>query len=278
MNQSDLKDKVKLNYIGTCPVCGKGRMLQGSAGWTCNHFHDWEDMCSFTIFGSYNGYALTEEDAVCLITVGETGQCTFISQRGKPFTGKLMLVDDKVRMVPDNKVLDVPCPLCGGKIREVQGGWMCERYTMDDVTHCPLYLPKLILGRTVTEEEALQLLDKGRTDVLDSFVAKGKPFSSCLVIDNTKGWRIDGRICTCPKCGGDVYAGKKAYNCSNNTNKDVQCDFVIWRSINFHKVTPQEVELLCSGGRTGLLDFMTKSGKHMSRSMMLDDHFNVKLI
>ena len=63
MDQKDIKDKVVLNYIGTCPVCGKGRMLQGSAGWTCNHFKDWEDKCSFTIFGMYSGHVVTEEEA-----------------------------------------------------------------------------------------------------------------------------------------------------------------------------------------------------------------------
>jgi len=278
MDQSDLRDKVKLNYIGTCPVCGKGQMLQGSAGWTCNHFKDWTELCRFTIFGSYSGYVLEEKDAVDLITKGSTDIHQFRTMEGVPYKGRLCLSEGKVKVVPLHRELAVRCPLCGGKVIETQGGWMCKNYMKGDDGHCPVFIAEQIMGRPVSEEEAVLLLDKRMIGPLDGFIYKGRMFASCLVIDPLKGCRVNGRICKCPKCGGEIYAGTRAYNCSNFRNEDIRCDFVIWRDIRGHEVTPEEVRQLCAGKRTDLIDFTTKEGYHMSRSMIIDDSWNVKLI
>ena len=276
MDQKDIKDKVVLNYIGTCPVCGKGRMLQGSAGWTCNHFKDWEDKCSFTIFGMYSGHVVTEEEAVSLITEGRTGVVDLMTKDGKPYRGFLKIEDDKVKVSGVTEYLDTECPACGGKVRKVKDGWACINTAVEK---CKLFIPSTICSRHISPDEVRELLEKGRTEVLDGFVKKdGKTFSSCLVIEQDGSCRLDGRICRCPKCGGDVYAGSKGYNCSNFRNKDIRCDFVIWRNIHCHAVTVDEVRVLCGGGRTGLLDFKTQEGGSRARSMMLDDNYKVRLI
>ena len=276
MEQNRLGDEVVLRDIGPCPVCGKGRMIEGSAVWTCNHFRNWRDFCSFTVFRTYSGHVLTEEDAVALITGGHTEAMNLVTREGRPYRGVLRLSDGKVECVPQEDMAGT-CPFCGGRVRRTSTGWMCERYFSHD-SRCRLFIPGTILGRQVAQEEAMRLLDKGRTDVLDGFAYNGRTFSSCLVLDREKGCRVDGRICRCPVCGGDIYPGDRAYNCSNYREKEIRCGFFIWREIYGHRVTADEVRSLCSTGRTGLIGFHTARGGTMQRSLVMDENWKVRLV
>ena len=279
MNQNDLSKEVILHRIGICPVCNKGQMLQGSAGWTCDYFHSLEDKCTFTIFQSYDGYELTEEDAVQLITNGETDIKSFHTLNGKPFTAKLKRIGNKVKVVGANETLSVRCSKCGGKVKEMQKGYSCENFFKEGEEHCGVWIPKEICGRTISIKEAEECLEYGRTEVLDGFkTQQGKEFSSCMVMQENGNFQLDGKICVCPKCGGMVYAGIKGYNCSNYRNMLVKCDFVIWRSIFGRKITVNDVRTLCTSRQTGIMDFKTKDGKLIQRAMLLNDEDKVKLI
>ncbi len=371
MDQNNLDVEVKLNKIGKCPVCGKGQMLQGAAGWTCDYFRTLEDKCTFTIFQNYNGYDLTEEDAldlVCgkgqmlqgaagwtcdyfrtledkctftifqnyngydlteedaldLITKGQTGIRNFMTREGKPFRGILKRTGDKVKVARPNDLLPIPCPHCEGKVREVENGYVCEAFFRKDDEHCGFWLPKTVSERPIRYQEALDLMQHGRTEVLDGFKSHGKEYSSCLtlaedgtvlivserpiryqealdlmqhgrteVLDGFKSHGkeysscltlaedgtvlIDGRICKCPKCGGTVYAGIKGYNCSNFRNPAVRCDFVIWRVIGKRKTTVDDVRMLCTQGKTGILTFYTMDNEAYEKSLVLDSQFKVRM-
>ena len=161
MNQSELKDKVTLKYIGTCPVCGKGRMLQGSAGWTCNHFKDWQDKCEFTIFGMYSGHTVTEEEAVKLITEGKTEEMDLFTKEGKKYRGILTVQDGKVKVRGVRRYLDTRCPVCGGKVWETGGGWVCEGAAAG---RCSMFIPAVVCSRHTQPEDVRQLLSEGRTE------------------------------------------------------------------------------------------------------------------
>ena len=194
MEQNDLPIEVVLRKIGECPVCHKGQMTQGTAGWTCDYFQSLQDKCTFTIFRSYDGYVLHEEDAVQLITVGETDYKPFVTLSGKEFTARLKRVGDKIKVVGDNAVLGLPCPVCGRKVKELQNGYACEGFFKEDVEHCNLYIPKTICERPITKDEAEDLLENISTEVLDGFIANGKQFSSCLKIgpDGFTAAAVDG--------------------------------------------------------------------------------------
>ena len=112
MNQNDLPIEVVLHRIGPCPICGKGQMLQGTAGWTCDYFRTIHDKCTFTIFSSYSNYLLTEEDAVALIRDGRTMKHNFMTQSSKGFVARLVLEDGKVKVVGENRTyLSVVLPV-----------------------------------------------------------------------------------------------------------------------------------------------------------------------
>ena len=278
MNQNDLPLEVVLHRIGECPVCHKGQMLQGSAGWTCDYFKNLQDKCTFTIFQSYDGYVLTEDDAVELITAGKTGKRNFHTLDGKPFTAILKLVGNKIKVVGENAILSVRCPKCGGKVKEMQKGYACENFFKEGSEHCGVWIPKEICGRKINLTEAEECLEFGRTEVLDGFIANGKEFSSCLVLQENGNFTLDGKICKCPKCGGFIYAGVKGYNCSNFRNMLVKCDFVIWRNIFGRKTTVEDVKMLCSQRKSGIKEFHTKDGHTIQRAMLLNEDLQVKLI
>ena len=278
MDQNELYPEVILRKIGTCPVCGKGQMLQGAAGWTCDYFHTLEDKCTFTIFQKYYGYELSEEDAVDLITKGETGIKDLTTREGKLFRGILKRSGDKIKAASVNRQLPLPCPHCGGRVKEVENGYVCERFFDKGDGHCGFWLPKIISDRPVRYQEALDLMQYGRTEVLDGFRSMGKEYSSCLTLADDGTVLIDSRICRCPKCGGTVYAGIKGFNCSNFRNPVIRCDFVIWRVIGKRKTTVDDVRKLCSQGQTDLCTFYTMDNEPYEKSLVLDEQFKVRMV
>ena len=81
---------------------------------------------------------------------------------------------------------------------------------------------------------------------------------------------FDNTLCKCPKCGGNLYINKKAYNCSNYRNETIKCDFVIWREMSGRSITPEEAIELCEKKETPVLTgFRDKNGQPMERKLVL---------
>lgn len=278
MNQNDLPIEVKLHRIGPCPICGKGQMLQGSAGWTCDYFRTIEDKCTFTIFGSYSGYQLTEEDAVALIKDGRTMKHNFVTQSGKGFVARLVLDEGKIKVVGENRTLSIRCPNCGGKVKETQKGYACENFFAEDESHCPLYIPKAICERFISEAEVLEVLEKGRTEVLDGFHTQERNFSAFIAMQPDGSCKLESAVCRCPRCGGTLHSGSKGYTCSNYSTPGVECRFVIWRNISGHAMTIDEVKTLCTHKSTPVLVFKTVEGVEYSGRLIINDQWQVKRI
>ena len=80
--------------------------------------------------------------------------------------------------------VDTKCPKCGGNVFDTEKSYICER-SQDDKKPCKFKkIGKEILQRPIDREQAVKLLEKGRTDLLDKFNSKsGKPFSAYLVLD-----------------------------------------------------------------------------------------------
>lgn len=279
MDWKDFQNKGFLHRIGECPVCHKGQMLRGPAGWTCDYFHSLEEKCAFTIFASYQGYDLTENDALELIGKGETGGRAFRTLSGVPFEARMKIIDGKVKVVRESRVLQNRCPACGGAVKETRKGFICENFFKEgEDQHCRLYIRKEICGHPISVDEAENLLAKGHTEPIDGFSKNGKDFTSCLVLQPDGTVVLDGKICRCPKCGGHVYAGVKAYNCSNYRVPGIHCDFVIWRNMHGRDITTEDVKSLCENRITPLMAFKTKNGDTIRRSLFLNDSFNIQLV
>ena len=286
MAKTNNKESV-INYIGTCPICGKGKIAEGPTVYRCNYAASIEDKCDFHVFKTYNGAEIKPKHVQQLIKDGKTEIIEFTSKAGKKFNGYLVIENGDVRMQfandPNNlTLLDAPCPICGAQMAIYNNGYACTNFhEMDEEQKrkCSLWINKNIAGRIITKEEVEQLLLEGKTDFLDGFTNNsGSNFSSRLVINDEGVVSFDSTICKCPKCGGDIKIGTKSYNCSNwKTNG---CNFTVWREIAYRKITPDEVKQLCENGGTEVLEgFKNKDkSKTFSGQLMLSDDYQVKIL
>lgn len=268
-----------LNKIGTCPVCHKGEMVENNVGFTCNLFKgdtvDTENKCNFVIYHQYHGKFITEAIAKQLIENGITEPIEFTNRNGEPFMAKLAIVDGKVETVFDYEYLTHTCPKCGGRIRVTRRGYTCEN-AFREQERCDFTIRKVICNREISVQEAEDFLD-GKRNVLDGFVTKaGKTFSSILSYTESSGVHLNSRIGKCPKCGGDIHVGIKAYNCSNFVNPQKQCDFRIWRQHWGHNVTPTEAQQILEKGQTDeVIAFSMFNGNQTTGRLTYNENFKI---
>ena len=79
------------------------------------------------------------------------------------------------------------CPLCGGDVIENTKAYGCSNWRTETI-ECKFTIWKEICGKTLSEKDVKDILEKGETDYLDGFVSKktGKPFSAKLTYKDGK--------------------------------------------------------------------------------------------
>lgn len=81
------------------------------------------------------------------------------------------------------------------------------------------------------------------------------------------------KICTCPKCGGDIVENNKAYGCSNWREADGGCKVTVWKNISGRDISVDEAKAILTNGESEVLDgFVSKrTGKPFSAKLVLED-------
>ena len=75
----------------------------------------------------------------------------------------------------------------------------------------------------------------------------------------------------CPLCGGIIKDNRKAFYCSN-WRGEKPCKFTIWKTIARKTLTPNQVMLLISKGKTGILKgFRAKNGAPFDARLVMQD-------
>lgn len=274
----------EIEKLGTCPVCGKGQMVKGSLGYSCNYFKNMNDKCTFNIYHTYFEKVITKDLALQLIEKGETEVFHDLQKKdGTPFSASLKIENGLVQPHFANEILENPCPVCGGKVEILLNGYACENYTKKDGEGkrlCNLYIPKTICERQIPIQAVEMLIQGKETPFMTGFKSNsGNEFSTRLVLTENLNISFDNTLCKCPKCGGTIYMNKKAYNCSNYRNENIKCDFVIWREMSGRDISPEEAIELCLKKETSILSgFRDKSGHPMERKLILNEDFKVKLV
>jgi len=98
--------------------------------------------------------------------------------------------------------------MCGGNVVERPSSYVCEHHGRKK-TDCKFSIPKTILRRSISREEARQLITEKKTDMLDGFVSRrGFKFSAHLLLkrDNTLEWEF------AEGSGGGSAAGEPVVN------------------------------------------------------------------
>ncbi len=160
------------------------------------------------------------------------------------------------------------CPKCGKKVIKTCKDYRCEGAMPTDKS-CDFYISSLICNRRMSDNEISALL-RGETLLLDGFSKNdGKIFSSTLHIDQSGQIVVNSKIAVCPRCGGAVYVGTKAFNCQNQMAPE-KCPFVIWRNYSGHELSLADIQGLCANGVTpDEVTMLTEDGKQYHKRLML---------
>ena len=141
------------------------------------------------------GRILTDEDVVALLK-GETigPYSDFRSKRGKPFTASVRLVNNKIEFMFADSMAELDLetikkteplgvsPVDGTRVFETPMAFISES-AFDGDTKKGLRISKIILSKEITAENIKQLLEDGKTELINGFISKKrKPFDAYLLL------------------------------------------------------------------------------------------------
>ncbi len=147
-----------------------------------------------TIRKILGGRMLTDDEVVALLkgeTIGPFSD--FRSKKGKLFTASVRLTDNKIDFMfaDSNADLDIDAikkgsplgisPVDGTKVFGAPMAFMSESALNGDEKG--LKISRIILSKEITEKNIIQLLAKGRTELIEGFISKKRrPFDAYLVL------------------------------------------------------------------------------------------------
>ena len=177
-----------------CPKCGQGTVRENYRKFVC-------ESCDFSIWKSIAGRELSPNEVSILLRDRRLGPLNgFRSRLGREFVAELIIKDDFTAAFdfgettkeddvdPRNCDQVGPCPKCGAPVLDTPRRYVC-RNGLGDEPACDFKISRQILNRPLDAGEVRQLLDKGKTDLLQGFVSKKnrRKFSAHLTIDLGSG-------------------------------------------------------------------------------------------
>ncbi|MEO7677824.1 MAG: DNA topoisomerase III, partial [Verrucomicrobiota bacterium] len=161
--------------------------------------------------------------------------------------------------------LKVPCPKCGGVIKENYKKFQCQK--------CDFALWKIAAGRQFEISEIEELLTNKQVGPLQGFRSKqGFPFAAIVKLtpefksefDFGQNQKEDGTaeevdftgkesLGKCPKCGSRVFENGMNYVCEKSVGPSKTCDFRTGAIILQQPIAKEQIVKLLSVGKTDLL-------------------------
>ncbi|MEY4316373.1 MAG: hypothetical protein RI902_181 [Pseudomonadota bacterium] len=195
---------------------------------------------------------------------------------------------DRDTIPGDYATLQVPCPKCGGVVKENYRRYACvgkdgaASDSSESGAGCGFSISKIPGGRTFDLPEVEQFIRDKKIGPLDGFRSKaGWPFTAEIALkysEEDQNWKLEfdfgddknaesGEIVefgdapslgNCPKCGSAVHEHGSNYVCSKAVPTHAQatpsCDFKSGKIILQQPVAPEQMTKLLSEGKTDLLD------------------------
>ena len=185
---------------------------------------------------------------------------------------------DRDTIPGDYATLAVPCPNCGGVVKENYRRFACAG-TDGAAEGCGFSITKIPAGRAFEIAEAEGLIRDKAIGPLEGFRSKaGWPFTAELKLvhdadianwklefdfgDDERQAQADGEpvdfsgqssLGACPKCKGHVYEHGSNYVCEHAVGAHVTCDFKSGKIILQQPVSHEEFTKLLATGKTSLL-------------------------
>jgi DNA topoisomerase III len=183
--------------------------------------------------------------------------------------------------------LKVPCPKCGGVIKETYRNFQCQNKS------CDFSLWKTVAGRMLEAEEVETLLREKTIGPLQDFRSKmGRPFAAILKLNSEYKVEFDfgqngkkdengevevdfsGKepLGNCPKCSHKVYENGLSYVCEKAVGPNRSCDFRSGAIILQQAVDRSQMKKLLATGKTDLLPkFISKKGRPFAAYLLVKD-------
>jgi DNA topoisomerase-3 len=178
----------------------------------------------------------------------------------------------------DFATLKVPCPKCGGEMRENYKKFQCQK--------CDFSLWKIVAGRQFEIEEIEELITKRVVGPLQGFRSKlGRPFAAVVKLTPELEPKFDfgqeqgevdftGQepIGKCPKCGGRIFENAMSYICENAAGEKASCTFRSGKIILQREIDQAQMVKLLTTGKTDLLHkFISKKGRPFSAFLVVGE-------
>lgn len=182
----------------------------------------------------------------------------------------------------DFGALKVPCPKCGGEVRETYKTFQCQKGDFS--------INKILGGRMLEPEEAEELIGKRTVGPLQGFRSKkGKPFASILKLGDDFKVQFDfgqsnesdepvdftGQepLGKCPQCGANVFENGMSYVCEKAVGKDRTCQFRSGKIILQQQVDRAQMQKLLATGKTDLLPrFISKKNRPFQAFLVVKEN------
>lgn len=211
------------------------------------------------------------KETVSMIEHDLTGN---LATRIHPFVGK------GGRGLATKKKIEAVCPVCGGEMETTPFGYGCSNYKKDG-SGCKFSIGT-IAGRDLAEEEVVELLTKGHTEVLSGFISKSrKRFSAALVLEKDENGKASVNFdfsknepeilkgVKCPVCGSDMEITSFGYSCVKHRNDPESCYFSIGKIAGKSLGVDDLTDLLQKGETEVLKGFTAKNKKKFSAALCL---------
>jgi len=180
----------------------------------------------------------------------------------------------------DFATLQVPCPKCGGVIKENYKKFQCQS--------CDFSLWKIASGRQFEISEIEELISKKVVGPLQGFRSKmGKPFAGLIRLTAEFKPEFDfgqgngeapvdfsGKepIGKCPKCGAQVFENGPSYVCEKAVGPGRTCDFRSGAVVLQQAVDRAQIQKLLTTGKTDLLPkFISKKGRPFAAYLVVGE-------
>lgn len=265
-----------------CPVCGAA-IEKKSFGYGCMSYDAQNpESCRFCI-GSIAGKDLTVSQVKELLTKGRTETIRgFKSKNGKRFDACIALVTDidgKINLgfdfehVEAKKLKEVKCPICQGDIVKTSFGFGCANYSADNPESCRFSIGS-IAGIRLKEKQVKELLLKGRTEVIEGFVAKtGMKFDAPLKLTQEGQIAFDfpekpkpaETDVPCPRCGKLLQKSQWYYSC--------ECGFQVGHTVAKVPLSEEVMRELLTTGKTKekVTGFTSKAGNVFDAGLKFEE-------
>lgn len=192
-------DKIDGQYVTLatpCPKCGSGKVRENYRKFVC-------EKCDFAVWKSIAGRELSPAEANTLLSEKRSGPLdSFRSRLGREFSAELLLKDDFTVTFDfaanTEESIDVQnceqiatCPKCNTAVVDTPRGYLCSN-AVGEKAACDFALGRRILSRMIEPSEARQLLNDGRTDLLQGFISKktNRKFAAYLTMGSTQPGKL----------------------------------------------------------------------------------------